>query len=81
MQEANAQHDLGAQRRPASILAKRVQLDQREQLRPRHHAVHLVEEIALAGLAAGQVQPEVGLPHAFIVSAHAARRQGLGGHF
>ena len=81
LKQVNAQHDLGTERRTSSLLARRVRLDQREQLRPRHHALHLVEELTLVALAAGQIQPEVGLLHASIVPPALTRRQGCGGSF
>ena len=56
----NAQNDLRAEQRAASFLARRMRLDQREQLGPLHHTIHLVKELVFAGLAAGQIQPELG---------------------
>jgi hypothetical protein len=42
--------------------------DQRQQLVPRNYAVHLIQELRLAGLAARQAQAKVGLFYAVIVS-------------
>ncbi len=39
------------------------------------------EELALAGLAAGRIQPEIALLHASLVPAAEALRQGCGGAF
>ena len=81
LKKVNAQHDPGAEWRAASFNVVRVWLDQREPLRRRHYALHLVEELALVGSAASRSQPEGSLLQAFIVSGHAARRQGREGNF
>ena len=83
LKKVNAQHHLGTERRAASLLARRVRLDQREQLLPWHHALHLVQELALAGLAAGQVKAKVSLFHRHIVLAASSpcqRQLGLFEH-
>ena len=59
LQEMNAQHHLRAERRAAPLLTRRERFNQRDQLRLRHHALYLVEELALAGLAARRVQAKV----------------------
>jgi hypothetical protein len=63
LQEMNAQHCLDGKRRTTATALGRVGHDQCNQLNPRHHAVHLVEEHALARALGRQVQSEVGLLH------------------
>ena len=64
LQEVDAQHRLDGKRRPAGLRSGAVRLDQRHKLRPRHNAVHLVEELALARLLRRQLQTQVRLLHA-----------------
>lgn len=68
LQEMQAQHDLVTKRRAAGRLGRCRLRDQRDQLTPRHHQFHLVEELRLARAPRTQVQTQVLLLHAHIVS-------------
>ena len=66
LQAMDAQHRLDGKRRPATqrlVCTAGMRLDQRHQLRPRHHLVHLVEEDLLAGLLGQRVKAERDLIH------------------
>jgi len=67
LQAVDAQHGLDGERRSTAqrlVGASSVWLDQRDQLRPRHNLVHLIEEDFLAGLLGQRVQAKRHLIHA-----------------
>jgi hypothetical protein len=66
LQEVDAKHRRNAHRRATRLSLRVVRLDQRDQLGPRHDALHLVEELALARSLGRQLQPEIGLLHRFM---------------
>lgn len=60
------------------VFTRRVRPDQCQQThQPRHHALHLVEKLALAGPAVGQIEAKVFLFHPAVVPAARASRQGV----
>lgn len=63
LQEVDAQHRLDRKRGPSDLSTRAVRLDQRDQLRPRHNPIHLVEELALARLLGRQLEAQVRLFH------------------
>ncbi|MCY1245058.1 hypothetical protein D9M72_581710 [compost metagenome] len=56
LQVMNAQHRLDRERRPTSLGPRAVRFDNLHQRAPRHHPIHLIEELALARLLRRQVQ-------------------------
>ena len=64
LQEMNAQHRHQLERRASGLGPRCVRRNQRQQLRPRHHHVHLVEKHGFARAPRVQDQSEVLLGHA-----------------
>jgi hypothetical protein len=82
LHEVDAQHRLQRKRRAARLALGRVRLDQSLKLGPRHHALHLRQELALARSLRAQVQTQVGLLHgsARHASIRSAQAELLGGY-
>ena len=65
LQQMNAQHHLGGKRRPTCLARRRMWRNQRQQLRPRDHQVHLVKKLTLARALGDQLESGVGKAHLF----------------
>jgi hypothetical protein len=65
LEVVDAQHGLDGERRAAGLGLRAVGLNNLHEHRPRHHAVHLLQELALARLLRRQVQAECKLVHGF----------------
>src|SRR5690606_31216442 len=80
LQEVDAQHHVDAHRRAAGSALRVVRLDQCDELWPRHDALHLFEELALASALAREVQAEIRLLHHFVCfksTIESSHRRGL----
>ena len=78
LDEVDAQHGLQLKRGPAGLGTRGVRCNQRQQLRPRHHQVHLVQKHSLARAPLAQVQSKVLLLHSCIVRPCAAGHRPRG---
>jgi len=63
LQEVDAQHGLNRKRRPAGLAFRVVRFNQRNQVGPGNHTLHLVEKLALARLLDQQLQAKICLRH------------------
>ena len=64
LKEVNAQHRLQRKRRAAGTALGVVRRDKRHQRSPGNHALHLRQELALAGLLHTELEVQGGLLHA-----------------
>jgi 3'-phosphoadenosine 5'-phosphosulfate (PAPS) 3'-phosphatase len=65
LEQVYAQHHLCGKRRPTGLTRWRVRCNQRQQLRPRDHHVHLIKELPLARALGDQFKPSGGKTHLF----------------
>lgn len=72
LDEVDAQHGFQLERGPAGLGSRCVRRNQRQQLRPRHHQIHLVKKHRLASASLAQIQAKVLLLHERIVRRGAA---------
>jgi len=66
LQVVDAQHGLDGNGRPPSLGLEPVRLDHADQHTPRHHLVHLFQELALARLLGRQIQSRADLRHVLL---------------
>jgi hypothetical protein len=74
LQQVNAQHHFGGKRRASRLACRRMRRYQGQQLGPRNHQVHLIEELTLARALGDQLESGAGKAHLFhdsTVSDHA----------
>jgi hypothetical protein len=74
LQQVNAQHHFGGKRRPSRLARGRMRCNQRQQLGPRDHQVHLIQELTFARAFGDQLESGAGKAHLFhgsTVSDHA----------
>lgn len=80
LQEVNAQHGGQLKRWAPGPGARGVRRNQRQQLRPRHHQVHLVQEHRLARAPGAQLKAKILLLHdAIVPTSPQSRHPGLTG--
>jgi hypothetical protein len=64
LHEVNAQRGLHGKRRPSLLAFGRVRRHQLDQRIPRHHSLHLRQELMLARALGRQIQSQIGWLHA-----------------
>ena len=65
LQQVDAQHHLGGEWWAPCLARRRMRCNQRQQLRPRDHKVHLVQKLTLARALGDQLESTVGKAHLF----------------
>lgn len=65
LQQMDAQHHLGGKLRPACLARRRMWRNQRQQISPRYHQVHLVQKHTLARAFGDQLESGLGKSHLF----------------
>jgi hypothetical protein len=65
LQQVNAQHHFGGKRRTPRLACRRMRRYQGQQLGPRYHQVHLIQELTLARALGDQLESGAGKAHLF----------------